>query len=101
MDQHDGSPFEPLGAGSLLFDAGFTFELDQAGLDGLTSLFAGATFDPDLDEQIANERCPSCAQRFADLAPGHAWSLDMSTRQYRCSGPVIPGEVIARREEPR
>lgn len=83
------------------YEFGFTFELDDEGLEALRPLIEGATLDPGLDERIANEPCPSCGRRFADLPPGHAWSLDVTTRQYRCSGPVIPGEVIARREEPR
>lgn len=92
LEDTSGPPF---GAGSLEYEAGFTFQLDQDGIDSLMPLFAGATFDPDLDERIANERCPSCGRKlFGELPAGHAWSLDLSTQAYKCSDPPYPGGPV-------
>lgn len=84
------------------FELGFVVRLDEDSVQSLTALLGDAiNVDPDLDERIANETCPSCGRRVAELPHGHAWSLDVSARTYGCSNPVIPGEVIARRDEPR
>jgi hypothetical protein len=84
------------------FEFGFTFELDDTGAQHLEALLGdAAAVDPQLDERIANEACPACGRRFADLPTGHAWSLDLAARRYGCSNPVILGEVVARRDGPR
>ncbi len=70
---------------------GFTYRLDQAGVDAFAGLLADAPFDPGLDERIANETCPSCGRLLRELTPGHAWSLDLRTRESRCSDPPYPG----------
>lgn len=100
----DAAYSEPLRGGSLpCLEFGFTMPAAKDAGERVAALLdaAGieATFDPGLDERIANERCPSCGRRFADLPIGHAWSLDLTTRAYSCGGPVIPGEVLARRDE--
>ncbi len=97
---------EPLHAGSLSgIEFGFTMPMAAGAGERVTVLMRAAglemRFDPDLDERIANEPCPSCGRRFADLPIGHAWSLDLATRSYSCGNPIIPGEVLARKDETR
>lgn len=84
------------------FEFGFTAAFDEANARSLTAtLGEDAAVDPGPDERIANEVCPSCGRRFAELPVDHAWSLDLCTRDYTCSDPVIPGEVLARKDQPR
>lgn len=92
----DDTPPEPLRAGSLAdIDFGFTFPAASGAGERILAILRASgiepRLDPELDERIANEPCPSCGRLLSAVPIGHAWSLDLTTHAYRCSDPPFPG----------